>query len=55
MIVASDDEIVALSMGDEECDVTDSYVEWVVDSGASHHMTLSREFSRCVKWDILAR
>jgi hypothetical protein len=37
MVVSLDDQVVVLSVGDDEyCHVADSYVEWVINSAASY-------------------
>ena len=43
--VAVSEDVVVLSFGDEKClHVTDSDVEWVVDTTAFYHATPKREF-----------
>ena len=44
-IVSSDEDVVVLFIGEDECcHVVDPYDEWVIDSETSYHVTPRREF-----------
>ena len=48
--------MVVLSIGEDECcHVADPYDEWVIDSTASYHVTLRREFFTSYKAGNLGR
>jgi transposase InsO family protein len=54
--VSSDEDVVVLSIGEDECcHVADPYDEWVVDSAASYHVTPRREFFTSYKAGNLGR
>uniref|UniRef100_A0A2N9EH16 Integrase catalytic domain-containing protein n=1 Tax=Fagus sylvatica TaxID=28930 RepID=A0A2N9EH16_FAGSY len=54
--VSSDEDVVVLSIGEDECcHVTDPYDEWVIDSAASYHVTPRREFFTSYKAKNLGR
>lgn len=40
---------MVLSCGEDECNITDSYVDFVINSIASHHATSNKEFSTTYK------
>ena len=43
--VSSDEDVVVLSIGEDECcHVTDPYDDWVIDSATSYHVSPRREF-----------
>uniref|UniRef100_A0A2N9GFS8 Integrase catalytic domain-containing protein n=1 Tax=Fagus sylvatica TaxID=28930 RepID=A0A2N9GFS8_FAGSY len=54
--VSSDEDVVVLSIGEDECcHVADPYDEWVIDSAASYHVTPRREFFTSYKAGNLGR
>jgi hypothetical protein len=54
--VSSDEDVVVLSIGgDECCYVVDPYDEWVIDSTTSFHVTRRKEFFTSYKAGNLGR
>uniref|UniRef100_A0A2N9HLM6 Integrase catalytic domain-containing protein n=1 Tax=Fagus sylvatica TaxID=28930 RepID=A0A2N9HLM6_FAGSY len=54
--VSSDENVVVLSIGEDECcHVANPYDEWVIDSAASYHVTPRREFFTSYKAENLGR